>query len=53
MKENIILTFLFPLLSIAKIGDPKPLIIEEIEYKSHLNYVTATSIETKKEIWKS
>ena len=53
MKFKLLHIFLFPLLSIAKIGDPKPLIFQGIEYKSHLNYVTATAIETKMELWKT
>ena len=37
----------------AKIVDPKPLVIEGIEYSSHTNEVVAIDIKSRKVLWKT
>lgn len=46
-------SFLFPLFLHAKVGDPPSIKENGIEYKSHLNYVEAVSLDNDTTLWKT
>jgi hypothetical protein len=40
-------------LAFAKIGDPKPITINNVTYQSHANYVEALNATTQGQIWRT
>ena len=36
----------------AKVGDPKPITVNNVTYQSHGNYVEAVEVNTEKQIWR-
>lgn len=56
-RHSFFIVFIFTILSVSvaigKIGDPKPITKDNIQYQSHRHTVWATNLGTKKALWKT
>ncbi len=56
-KHSFFTVFIFTILSVSvaigKVGDPKPITKDNVQYQSHRHTVWATNLSTKKPLWKT